>query len=160
MIDLRPLILPEDSAAALEVYLSNPGYFALAGNPSPSLADITQDAAALPPGAEPRQKLYRLIEGGGGLIDLIVDYPAPGEAFIGLFLVHGRLHRQGRGSLWIRGIEEWLREGGCRRLRLAVIERNEGALAFWKSLGFEETGRFTAKMPSGPMEAVRMARTL
>lgn len=160
MTRLRAVTGPEDSAEALDIYLSNPDYFALVGNPCPTLSDIAQDAAALPPGAKPEQKLYRLLGSGEGLIDLILDYPAPGEAFIGLFLVHGRLHRQGRGSRLIREIEKWLKEQGCKRLRLAVIEGNDGALAFWKSLGFEETDRFTAQMQSGPMEAVRMAKAI
>ncbi len=157
---LSPVDSREAAGSALDVYLSNPGYFSLIGNPSPTLQDIESDRAALPPDAVPGQKLYRLIDGGDGLIDLIGDYPKPGEAFIGLFMVHGRLHRQGRGRAWMQEIEEMLRETGCRRLRLSVIEENRGALAFWKSLGFEESGRCSAHLPSGELPAVRMEKIL
>lgn len=61
--------------------------------------------------------------------------------WIGLLLVHGRFHRQGLGRRLVGLVEERYRAAGREGLRLAVLENNPSALAFWTALGWHEIDR-------------------
>lgn len=140
---LRARILHEkDAEDVLALYQSNPQYFALCP-PSPDLSSVKHDMTALPEGADPSHKHYigwyelnRLIS----VCDLIECYPDEDTVWLGLFMIRGTHHREGLG----RGILEKLcaqYRGTFSRIALGCLENNEEGLSFWKSCGFEETGR-------------------
>ncbi|MGK5630302.1 GNAT family N-acetyltransferase [Streptomyces sp. URMC 123] len=63
-----------------------------------------------------------------------VDDPDP---WIGLLMVHGQEQRTGYGRELARLVEDRLRAEGRTAVRLAVLETNARALAFWAALGYE-----------------------
>ena len=159
-MELRPIQTEQDALAVLAIYQSNPEYFAWLGTPNPTLEDIEHDKTIRPPGMLPHQKLYRLINDGEGMIDLILDYPQEKAAHIGLFMVHGRLIGQGRGREWIKSIETMLKDRGYRKIFLSVLDVNQKALQFWESLGFVPLEHVTTTVNNTQHTAVRMEKKL
>lgn len=132
-----------------------------AGNPlfyqyHPPLAtreSILADMYALPPGKTPEDKLFVgfFVPGDAApgrlaaLMDLILDYPRPGAAFIGLFMVDGQLQGRGVGSAIISDCAAALAACGFDTVRLGVDEGNPQSLAFWTKNGFALTGERTPR---------------
>jgi GNAT superfamily N-acetyltransferase len=58
-------------------------------------------------------------------------------AQIGDFYIERAYQRQGYGTAFIHALIEWLKAEGVYRIDLNVRQDNPGALAFWKSVGFE-----------------------
>ncbi len=97
---------------------------------------------ALPPGMRPASKRSLLIQQGQmsvGLIDLVIGYPDPGTAFIGLLAIIESRQGKGIGREAYNVVERALLKDGTKRARLAVIESNPVG-GFWRKMGFEETG--------------------
>jgi ribosomal-protein-alanine N-acetyltransferase len=63
--------------------------------------------------------------------------------------------RQGVGSLLMESLLDFCRKTGARLLRLEVAVDNQGAIAFYRRLGFEETGRIPG-FYLGRLDALRM----
>jgi ribosomal protein S18 acetylase RimI-like enzyme len=81
------------------------------------------------------------------------------EAHIALFAVRAAQRRNGLGSALIRWLETTARVAGCKVIRLEVRLTNPGAMAFYRSHGFEEVG-VSAGYYEGIEDAVRMLRRL
>lgn len=75
-----------------------------------------------------------------GCADVFLRWPTDAVAMIGLFVLRASLHRRGHGRAAYRALEEALGRLGFSRVRIAVLRENEGAFAFWRRLGFVETG--------------------
>jgi GNAT superfamily N-acetyltransferase len=73
-----------------------------------------------------------------GLAVTLAEHPDPIDPYpwIGLLMVHGKLHRGGYGKELAARVEERLRTAGHVGARLAVLEDNPGALLFWTALGY------------------------
>lgn len=56
-------------------------------------------------------------------------------------MVHADERRAGHGRRLAAYVEDRFRAAGRTGLRLAVLENNPKALAFWTALGYEETAR-------------------
>jgi len=65
--------------------------------------------------------------------------------------------RQGVGRMLMRAVTERFREAGVARLRLEVAVDNNGAIAFYKELGFALEGRIRGYY-LGRLDALVMAR--
>lgn len=63
--------------------------------------------------------------------------------------------RQGVGSLLMGSMLEFCRKTGARLLRLEVAVDNQGAIVFYRRLGFEEAGRIPG-FYLGRLDALRM----
>jgi [ribosomal protein S18]-alanine N-acetyltransferase len=63
--------------------------------------------------------------------------------------------RQGVGGLLMESLLDFCCKTGARLLRLEVAEDNQGAIAFYRRLGFEETGRIPG-FYLGRLDALRM----
>ncbi|WP_435243802.1 GNAT family N-acetyltransferase [Streptomyces cucumeris] len=132
-------------AEVADLYASNPGYCRTAGEYDPEHlpterleADLREEAEG--EGCEvllARERHGRLV----GLVCLLDRHPTDGFPWIGLLMVHGDLHRQGMGRRLTAVVEERLRERRHRGVRLAVLENNPSATAFWSSLGWREIDR-------------------
>lgn len=143
----HPLV-DSDRPAVLDLYLSNPQYFEHFP-PSPSLASIAADMTALPPGKSPADKHYLGYFAGEQLVavlDWIADYPRSGTAFIGLLMVAIAEQGQGLGSSLVRELLEKLAQD-YQTCRLAVVNSNGQAKAFWLKNGFALTGE-TKTLPA------------
>ena len=71
------------------------------------------------------------------VLDLIINYPENGKAFIGWFVVDATRQRQGIGSQLFADIRATLSAQGFENLELRVQKNNEIAIDFWTSLGFK-----------------------
>jgi ribosomal protein S18 acetylase RimI-like enzyme len=69
--------------------------------------------------------------------------------------------RGGLGRALVDAIADWARESGARSLRLSVTDCDEAkpALAFYRDLGFEETGEIEHPESNRPLTAIVMSRS-
>lgn len=82
-------------------------------------------------------------DGGKKLVaalDLRLNYPEKGKAFIAWFMVDAALQGQGKGGEMIADLRAVLSSKGCGSLKVAVYENCSEALSFWKNQGFGPTG--------------------
>ncbi|MFF0485901.1 GNAT family N-acetyltransferase [Streptomyces sp. NPDC004435] len=129
------------------LYASNRAFQQLSGDfPDPDDIRPEQVATALAdelaqPGAE-----VLLARSEGRLVAVAVTlahHPdqADPDPWLGLLLVHAEEHRAGHGRCLAAYVENHFRIEGRTGLRLAVLENNPEALAFWTSQGYEEIAR-------------------
>jgi GNAT superfamily N-acetyltransferase len=111
-----------------------------------------------PPGAAGAQSLFTILPEGRsyedkfvfgifldgrmlGCIDIIRGYPAGNTATLGLLLVAEQYQRTGMGRLAYAELEQLIRAwNSCDRVSLGVVMTNSDVIAFWRKLGFSETG--------------------
>ncbi|MFC8505203.1 GNAT family N-acetyltransferase [Streptomyces sp. NPDC057411] len=129
------------------LYASNHAFQQLSGDfPDPDDIRPEQVAASLADElAEPSAEVL-LARSAGRLVAVAVTLgrhpdPAQTEPWLGLLMVHAEEHRAGYGRRLAAYVEDGFRSRGRTGLRLAVLENNPRALAFWTSLGYEETAR-------------------
>ncbi|MFG3347211.1 GNAT family N-acetyltransferase [Streptomyces sp. NPDC048018] len=129
------------------LYASNEEFQELSGDfPDPRRIRPEQVAAALAGElAQPTAEVL-LARSEGRLVAIAVTLahhpdPADPDPWIGLLMVHADAHRAGFGRRLAAHVEEDFRSRGRTGLRLAVLVDNPRALAFWTSLGYQETAR-------------------
>ncbi len=94
------------------------------------------------------------MEGPGGLYAIAAilrDYPRDGTWYLGFVIVDAAQRGRGVGRSIYSTVESWAAARGATEIRLAVLEANEAAERFWRSLGFIEyrrVGPDTFKMRS------------
>ncbi|MEU6406359.1 GNAT family N-acetyltransferase [Streptomyces sp. NPDC046985] len=124
------------------LYASQRDFHALSGEfPDPDDIRPEQVAAALAdelagPGTE-----VLLARSEGRLVGIAVTLahhpgPADPDPWIGLLMVDAALGRRGHGRGLVRLVEDRFRAAGRTAVRLAVLEGNAAALAFWTALGY------------------------
>lgn len=84
-----------------------------------------------------------------GVLDLIRDFPAAGEWWVGLLMLDPRERSAGLGGRFYRAAEAWAAERGAQRVLLGVLEQNPDAERFWRRLGFGELRRQPYTAPTG-----------
>src|SRR5512143_4340891 len=91
------------------------------------------------------RKVFALVPRAGGpavgLLDLLLDYPEPRTAQIGLLLFREACQGLGYGQEPTAALESALARAGYRALRLSVVDENVEAKQFWERLGFAVVGR-------------------
>lgn len=142
---------PAEMAALESVLEEAPTYFQSVTGTPPGGAEAQSTFTALPPGKTYDDKFVWGLYSGDAMIgcaDVIRGYPVRESAVIGLLLLAEPWQRRGLGrafaALLERRIASWPE---IERLRLGVVASNPGALAFWRKLGYRETGEVK---PSGP----------
>ncbi|HUL60794.1 MAG TPA: GNAT family N-acetyltransferase [Anaeromyxobacteraceae bacterium] len=75
-----------------------------------------------------------------GVLDVIRDYPAPQEWYLGLLLFGPSSRGRRLGDRVYHRLEEWVRAVGGKAIHLIVEEQNPDAIRFWKRMGFELQG--------------------
>lgn len=138
-------LTPAEIAETVALYAGNPAYWRAAGEYDPEAipadrvaADLREEAAF--DGGE----VLLARDGAGravGVLCLLRRHPVDGHPWIGLLLVDGSRHRQGLGRAIVRLVEDRFRDHPAGGLRLAVLENNPSALAFWGALGWREIDR-------------------
>mgnify|MGYP004579899801 CR=1 FL=1 len=137
----------------------NPLYYEHFGSPL-TWESLHSDLTALPPGTTPEQKYFVGLRRNGKLIallDLICDYPAPGTAYIGWFILAAEVQGQGIGSRLIKQLCDMLSASGIKKIRLAYVLGNPQSKRFWEKNGFRPTGE---EKDMGSYRAVCMELTL
>ncbi|WP_031157425.1 GNAT family N-acetyltransferase [Streptomyces xanthophaeus] len=147
---LQPLV-PVDGAlpgpvlteiAAL--YATNHAFFELSGDfPDPDRITVEQVAAALADELAHDGAEVLLARSAGRLVGLattLAHHPDPEsgdpDPWIGLLLIDATAHREGYGRAVAGMVEDRFRAAGRTGVRLAVLDANPKALAFWQSQGY------------------------
>jgi GNAT superfamily N-acetyltransferase len=111
-----------------------------------------------PPGKTPDDKLVIGLsaEGQGliGVLDVMRDYPTPGDWWVGLLLLDPAYRGQGLGQRVFRVFKQWARQHGARRISLGVVEQNQNAFRFWRTVGFEPVEKRPARQFGNAEHAV------
>ena len=137
----RPLC-EGDLPALLEFCLGNAAYYSFI-RCTPDRENLREQLTILPPGAAPEQKRFLGRWEGDDLtaiLDVILDWPRPGVAYVGWLMV--AQPRQGCGIGWqtVELLAAQLKTKGYHTLRLGCVEDNLPGLAFWRRCGFTPTG--------------------
>ncbi|WP_436738177.1 GNAT family N-acetyltransferase [Streptomyces sp. BBFR102] len=144
------IVTPDDAAlpGALlteitEVYASAQAFHELTGDfPDAGDVRVPQVAAALADELSVPGSVVHLARVRGELVAVAVTLdrhpadPDDPDPWIGLLLVHGERRREGHGRALADHLAARFREAGRTGLRLAVLDADTGALAFWRALGY------------------------
>ncbi|MFJ3232270.1 GNAT family N-acetyltransferase [Streptomyces sp. NPDC086787] len=145
------------------LYASNRDFHALSGEfPDPDDVRPEQVAKALAdelahPGAE---VLLARSEGRlAGVVVTLAHHPDPADPdpWIGLLMVDADVRRQGHGRRIAGLVEDRFRAAGRTAVRLAVLDNNPAALAFWTSLGYEVVAHRPDRQRGRPCAVLRRA---
>nr|WBO78775.1 GNAT family N-acetyltransferase [Streptomyces sp. SBE_14.2] len=147
------------------LYASNRAYLALSGDlPDPDDVRPEQVAAALAEElAQPSAEVL-LARSEGRLVGVAVTLarhpdPADPDPWIGLLMVDAGLHGKGHGRRLASLVEDRFRADGRTAVRLAVLDNNPGALAFWTALGYEVVDRRADREQARPCAVLRKQLT-
>lgn len=141
---LRPLTRA-DIDDVFAVLRQAPKFHLLTTGAPATSASATAVFDDLPPGKRPDSKrVYGVVDDRGdvvGVVEVIVGWPTPTTAMIGLLVIAEPAQGRGLGRAAVEDVEAVVdEEEGCDVARVAVVDANDGALAFWKKLGFTENG--------------------
>ncbi|MFD4377782.1 GNAT family N-acetyltransferase [Streptomyces sp. NPDC058486] len=147
------------------LYASNREFHQLSGDfPDPDDVRPEQVAAALADELAAPSAEVLLARSEGRLVAVAVTLgrhpdPAEPDPWLGLLMVHGDERRAGFGRLLAGHVEDGFRARGRTGLKLAVLENNPKALAFWTALGYAETDRRPDLAHGRPCLVLRKALT-
>ena len=164
-LELRPISAdPVEIRALQRVLEATPRYFEITTGRPPGPAEAHTTFVALPRGKSPEEKyLYGLYRDGRmiGCVDVIRGYPVREKAVIGLALIEESMQRRGIGREMVRLTEREI--AGWQEittLRIGVLPGNADAMAFWRRMGFAETGEIKSAGPSFVSDVVILERPL
>lgn len=152
-------LLSEDVDAVYRLASRNTLYYRY-HKPFVTPEGILEGMAALPPGVSAQNKFYIGFFDGEeltALMDLVLGYPSPDTAYIGLFMTKPEMQGRGLGSRIISDCADRLRLHGFVKLRLAVDKGNPQSAGFWTKNGFSLTGE---AYPNGDSAYLPMERPL
>lgn len=132
-----------DAQRAQEVLDAAPRFHLQTGGQVATPEDGAELLACIPPSALPGQKAAFLLHEGSravGVLEEVSGWPEPWTVFIGLFLLRDDCRGRGLGRQFLELLEQRWRRQGIRRIRLAVLDTNPEGRAFWRAMGFQETG--------------------
>lgn len=152
-------ITKEDISDVYKLCKSNENYYKYLGE-MPTVESLTDIITQLPDGAKASDKFFvgfykdeKLV----AVLDLITGYPESDDAFLGWFMVDGKLQNKGIGSRIFADVRASMKAQGYDYLSLGCVEKNEEALKFWKNQGFEATGEIR---DNGNYKAVVLGRSI
>lgn len=137
MYTFTPINDAATGTAALDIYTANAAYYAIIGEPKPTIQTVLADAKELPEGMPARAKHFWLVKQAGtpvAVLDLVEGYPDQTTLYIGQLEVLNR--RAGHGRAIIEQLKGQLGGHGYKRMELAVVHANTAGAAFWRALGF------------------------
>ena len=134
----------EPELTALQRVLdATPGYFNLITG-RPATSDEAQKLFEPPPSSckYDEKLVYGVFLGDEmiGCVDILRGYPDEHTAFLGLFLISEAWQSMGYGRYALDWMNATITEWGCTKVRLAVVDTNRPALAFWQHFGLDDTG--------------------
>jgi GNAT superfamily N-acetyltransferase len=158
-LTLRPLGGSAAEMAAVQGVLeAAPAYFRLVGGAPAGKAEAQSVFTGLPAGKRYDDKFVFGLYADTAMIgcaDVIRGYPTPDKAVIGLLLLAEPWQRRGLGRAFATLVEQVIAGwSAITRLRIGVALANTDALAFWRRLGYRETGEVKPADPTGVIVAV------
>jgi len=151
---LRATEMREADVPRLQAFLeANPEYdLAVNGRPPASNAAREEFDSRPPPDfRHDRRWLLQVDDETGTMVaiaDVVANLLAPGVWHIGLLIVATRLYGTGAAHAIYAALEQWIRDGGAKWIRLGVVAGNARAERFWEKLGYVEV-RKRAAVPMG-----------
>ncbi|MEU6986875.1 GNAT family N-acetyltransferase [Streptomyces sp. NPDC046324] len=143
------------------LYASNRAFHELTGDfPDPDGIRPEQVAATLADElAQPGTEVL-LARSEGRLVGIAVTLahhpdPTDPDPWLGLLMIDAGTRRAGHGRRIATAVEDRFRAAGRTGLKLAVLENNPEALAFWTALGYEETARRPDRAHARPCVVLR-----
>lgn len=134
----------EDLAELQRALEAVPAYYSHLHGGEVGFAEAQSVYTIVPEGCPYEDKfVYGIFRAGEivGCAEAVRHYPRNDTTIIGLLTVSESLQRSGIGTSAYHRLEEQFRSWpGIAKIRIAVIETLEGALAFWEKLGFSPTG--------------------
>lgn len=143
------------------LYASNHEFYALSGDfPDPHDIRPEQVAAALADELANPDVDVLLARSAGQLVAVAITLahhpdPADPDPWIGLLLVDAEQQSKGHGRQLATHIEDRFREAGRDAVRLAALDNNPGALAFWTAIGYETIGHRKDRQRGRPCTILR-----
>lgn len=140
------LLAQADDESRLQNFLERcSDYYVLhEGRPTPKDA-ARHELSAVPDGRSAADvRVIGLTAAGGDLVaiaQLLRDYPAKDDWWIGMLLVAPSERCRGVGTLLFEHVMRIVRAEGARSVQLVVSSRNPRAKKFWEGLGFVPTRR-------------------
>ncbi len=136
---------PEHVSRAQRILESAPNYERLVSGTEVSPNAGEEFFSDLPPGKTCDDKSTFIVLSDHeevGLIECIRGWRESGYAHIGLLLIGERHQGVGIGAAAMHELERWIAAAWpeTHTLRIGVIENNSAAFAFWKKVGFVDTG--------------------
>lgn len=135
---------PADIAALAAVIAAAPAYHLAVEGKLPSASDAPGLLSDVPPGYTVHDKYFFGIYRGEvmiGCADVLRGWRHATQSMIGLLLFAEAFQGSGYGTLAYRRLEDMIRGwDGMESIRIGVIDTNRPALAFWRKMGFAETG--------------------
>ncbi|MFJ9892830.1 GNAT family N-acetyltransferase [Streptomyces sp. NPDC091280] len=125
------------------LYASNHAFHALSGDfPDPQDIRPEQVATALADELADPEVEVLLARGAGRLVGIAITLgthpdPADDDPWIGLLMIDATQQQQGHGRQLASLVEDRFRTAGRTAVRLAVLDNNPSALAFWTTLGYK-----------------------
>ena len=144
---LRPLE-EGDLPLVFALYQRNTFFNSVALEAPPTLESCREDLAALPPGREPRHKLFLgLFQGEvlAAVLDLVEGYPGEGTLYIGLLELEAPFHRQGLGTRLVRALKPPPKRPGFPPCAWGVMSATPRAWPFGTPWGLRRRGRSCGK---------------
>jgi ribosomal protein S18 acetylase RimI-like enzyme len=139
-------------------------YFELVTGQPPAPDEAADLLRSLPRGKDAEDKfVVGLFDAPGhlvGVLDVIRDYPAPREWYLGLLMFEPTLRGQKLGDRVYHRLEDWVRAQSGTAIHLIVQEQNPKALRFWRRMGFEERGMGKQRIKGRESVFIRMTREL
>ncbi|WP_055490523.1 N-acetyltransferase [Streptomyces sp. TP-A0356] len=167
---LEPLTLTPDRGIPAPLlteltalYASNRDFHALSGEfPDPDDIRPEQVATALADELANPDVDALLARGAGRLVGIAVTLahhpdPADPDPWIGLLMVDAGMQGQGYGRRLVSLVEDRFRAAGSTAVRLAALENNPKAFAFWTALGYETIGHRPDLQQGRPCAVLRKA---
>ncbi|MEV0225761.1 GNAT family N-acetyltransferase [Streptomyces sp. NPDC050704] len=143
------------------LYASNRDFYALSGDfPDPDDIRPEQVATALADEFVNPDVEVLLARSTGRLVGVAITLthhpdPTDPDPWIGLLLVDAAEQRQGYGRKLATAIEERFRSADRNAVRLAALDNNPKALAFWTALGYEIIGHRKDRQLGRPCAVLR-----
>ncbi|NGO79792.1 GNAT family N-acetyltransferase [Streptomyces sp. YC504] len=142
-----------------ELYAANRQFFALSGDfPDPDDIRIGQVATELARDLRHPDTEVLLARGEGRLTGIAITLahhpdPADPDPWIGLLMVAPQ--RQGYGRRLAQLVEDRFRADGRKAVKLAVLQNNPRAMAFWSALGYLVIGQREDRRRNRPCAILR-----
>ena len=138
-------LAPDDVDALQDLLESVPSYAERITGYPPGASDGLSALITVPEGFDPSCKHGLGLWDDDRLLafaDVLVGYPDPAAAFVGLLVVRGGEHRRGLGRRMHDAVVDLARSSpAVTRLRLGIVATNAaGAEPFWRTLGYGPTG--------------------
>jgi ADP-ribose pyrophosphatase YjhB (NUDIX family)/ribosomal protein S18 acetylase RimI-like enzyme len=124
------------------LYASNHAFHALSGDfPDPADIRPEQVATALADELADPDVEVLLARSAGRLVGIAITLgahpdPEDDDPWIGLLMIDAAQQQRGQGRQLASLVEDRFREAGRTAVRLAVLDNNPDALAFWTALGY------------------------